>query len=115
QVPNLPGEKWRHPKESELFLNQDIGGDMPEEIPVQKMPKSSSSTSHSVSSTTQPAQGGYASASTQPGATTQPAPAIVNANSASTTQPSQATASNWPEAPRSTTRPTDAMANADER
>jgi len=29
QVPALPGENWRHPKESELFLNQDLGGEEP--------------------------------------------------------------------------------------
>jgi pilus assembly protein CpaC len=26
EVPMLPGEKWRHPSEAGLFLNQDIGG-----------------------------------------------------------------------------------------
>jgi pilus assembly protein CpaC len=26
QVPQLPGEKWRHPNESDLFLKQDLGG-----------------------------------------------------------------------------------------
>jgi pilus assembly protein CpaC len=26
QVPLLPGEKWHHPSELELFLNQDVGG-----------------------------------------------------------------------------------------
>lgn len=26
QVPALPGEKWRHPNEGELFWNRDIGG-----------------------------------------------------------------------------------------
>jgi pilus assembly protein CpaC len=25
-VPQLPGEDWRHPSEVNLFLNQDIGG-----------------------------------------------------------------------------------------
>jgi len=29
QVPALPGENWRHPKELDLFLNQDIGGEEP--------------------------------------------------------------------------------------
>ncbi len=27
QVPALPGESWRHPKESELFINADLGGE----------------------------------------------------------------------------------------
>ncbi len=26
EVPMLPGERWRHPSEAQLFLNQDIGG-----------------------------------------------------------------------------------------
>lgn len=26
QVPTMPGEKWRHPTESELFWNRDLGG-----------------------------------------------------------------------------------------
>jgi pilus assembly protein CpaC len=26
QVPKLPGEKWRHPKEKDLFLDADLGG-----------------------------------------------------------------------------------------
>lgn len=29
QVPPLPGERWRHPSEGELFTNGDIGGPMP--------------------------------------------------------------------------------------
>jgi pilus assembly protein CpaC len=29
QVPALPGENWRHPKEMDLFLNQDIGSEGP--------------------------------------------------------------------------------------
>jgi pilus assembly protein CpaC len=29
QVPQLPGEKWRHPTENELFYNQDLGGPVP--------------------------------------------------------------------------------------
>jgi pilus assembly protein CpaC len=33
QVPPVPGEKWRHPTESDLFLNQDIGG------PVSTVPR----------------------------------------------------------------------------
>ena len=28
EVPPLPGEYWRHPTESDLFLMQDIGGPM---------------------------------------------------------------------------------------
>ncbi len=34
QVPPLPGEEWRHPKEADLFLNADIGG----EAPVKPLP-----------------------------------------------------------------------------
>ena len=30
QVPLLPGERWRHPSEAELFLNQDLGGPVKE-------------------------------------------------------------------------------------
>jgi pilus assembly protein CpaC len=26
QVPVLPGERWRHPSEADLFWNKDIGG-----------------------------------------------------------------------------------------
>jgi hypothetical protein len=26
QVPELPGERWQYPSESELFLNQYLGG-----------------------------------------------------------------------------------------
>jgi pilus assembly protein CpaC len=29
QVPTLPGEHWRDPTEFDLFLNKDIGGEMP--------------------------------------------------------------------------------------
>jgi pilus assembly protein CpaC len=29
QVPTLPGENWRHPKEADLFFNGDIGGPAP--------------------------------------------------------------------------------------
>ncbi|HEX8521738.1 MAG TPA: type II and III secretion system protein family protein [Tepidisphaeraceae bacterium] len=29
EVPLLPGERWRHPSEAELFLNQDMGGPAP--------------------------------------------------------------------------------------
>ncbi|MGH7177388.1 MAG: type II and III secretion system protein family protein [Tepidisphaeraceae bacterium] len=31
QVPRLPGEKWRDPTEAELFLNRDLGGEIPDE------------------------------------------------------------------------------------
>ena len=27
QIPPLPGESWRHPKEVDLYLNQDLGGE----------------------------------------------------------------------------------------
>jgi pilus assembly protein CpaC len=30
QVPTLPGEHWRDPNELDLFLNRDIGGEMPD-------------------------------------------------------------------------------------
>lgn len=31
-VPRLPGEHWRHPTEGELFLNQDLGGPVEQQI-----------------------------------------------------------------------------------
>ena len=32
EVPKLPGEHWRHPNEWELFGNQDLGGEVDDEI-----------------------------------------------------------------------------------
>jgi pilus assembly protein CpaC len=29
QVPTLPGQRWRHPNEAELFWNRDLGGERP--------------------------------------------------------------------------------------
>ncbi len=33
QIPTLPGENWRNPKEADLFLNADIGGEMKKPAP----------------------------------------------------------------------------------
>jgi hypothetical protein len=30
QIPVLPGEKWRHPTENELFWDRDLGGEAPD-------------------------------------------------------------------------------------
>lgn len=32
QVPALPGEVWRHPTESDLFINRDLGGPAPKKV-----------------------------------------------------------------------------------
>jgi pilus assembly protein CpaC len=32
QVPAVPGEHWRHPTEPDLFLKQDLGGDLKEDV-----------------------------------------------------------------------------------
>jgi pilus assembly protein CpaC len=34
EVPNLPGEKWRHPTEMELFWDRDLGGEIVDEVPT---------------------------------------------------------------------------------
>jgi len=34
QVPPLPGERWRHPGENELFMNGGLGGALPRSVPT---------------------------------------------------------------------------------
>jgi pilus assembly protein CpaC len=44
QVPALPGETWRHPKEIDTYLNQDIGGEAPARPVGQQVPAGAATT-----------------------------------------------------------------------